>query len=112
MEQKIFKVERGSDGLVLLGKNTSQALSPDDIFFSVSSYGKPPYISTPRRIEIPPKYEYKGELLDIVEISGHPFEECNDLEELVIPETVRRIHWNGCGRLKLKPKSVVRPNSL
>ena len=110
MEQKIFKVERGSDGLVLLGKNTSQALSPDDIFFSVSSYGKPPYISTPRRIEIPPKYEYKGELLDIVEISGHPFEECNDLEELVIPETVRRIHWNGCGRLKLK-RFIVHPDN-
>ena len=91
MEQKFFKVERAGDGLALFGKNTSQAQSPDNIFFSVSFYGKPPYMSTPRRIEIPPKYEYKGELLGIVEISGHPFEECNDLEELVIPETIRRI---------------------
>lgn len=110
MEQVILKFERREDGLVLLGINPSQALSPNDIFFSMSLYGKPPYRFSPRRIEIPPKYEYKGELLDIVEISGHPFEECNDLEELVIPKTVRRIHWNGCGRLKLK-RFIVHPEN-
>lgn len=110
MIEDIFIVCRSENGIALLGVNIPRGLSPDDIFFSTPYYGETPYICTPRIITIPSKMEFEGKPFDIVEISGHPFEECDDLEELVIPETVRRIHWNGWGRSKLS-KFIVHPDN-
>ena len=110
MKQDIFKVRRSGNGLALLGVNIPQGLSPNSVFYPTPNYGDILYECTPRVISIPPKIAYEGELLDVVEISGHPFEECDDLVELIIPETVRIIHWNGCGRSKLS-KFVVHPNN-
>ena len=110
MTQDIFKICRSGNGLALLGVNIPQSLSSDDIFFSTPYYGDTPYVCTSRKITIPSKMEFEGELLDVVEICGHPFEECDDLEELVIPETIRKIHWNGCGRAKLS-KFTVHPKN-
>ena len=110
MEQNFFKIHRTEAGLALSGINIPQGLSPDDIFYSFPLYSKALYVCTPRVISIPPKMELNGELLDVVEISDHPFEECDDMEELIIPETVRKIHWNGWGRSKLL-KFTVHPDN-
>jgi hypothetical protein len=110
MAQEVFKICRSGNGLVLLGVSIPQGLSPNDVFFSTPLYGKTKYVCTPRAISIPSKIEFEGELLDVVEICGHPFEECDDLEELIIPETIRKIHWNGCGRAKLS-KFTVHPDN-
>ena len=102
----IFKVVKTINGIAILGINTPKGISSDTVFYSQSHYGKVDYICTPKRISIPAQLEIDGMLFDVVEISGHPFEECDDLEELVIPYSVRKIIWNGCGRHKLSKIDV------
>ncbi len=106
MEQNFFKISKNKDGLTLLGIDIPKGISPNDFFYTTPSYAKHIYKCSPRVISIPPQLEYEGELLDVIEISGHPFEECDLLEELIIPKTVRKIHWNGWGMSKLTKITV------
>ena len=102
----IFKVIKRENGIAIQGISIPKGVSPDMVFFKMPSYGSVEYVCTPKRISIPDKLEIDGVLLDVVEISGHPFEECADLEELVIPSSVRKIIWNGCGRHHLSKIDV------
>ena len=106
----IFKVIKREHGIAIQGINIPKGVSPNTVFFKMPSYGSVDYVCTPKRISIPDKLELDGVLLDVVEISGHPFEECDDLEELVIPFSVRKIMWNGGGRHHLS-KIYVHPDN-
>ncbi len=112
MEQNLLKIRKNKKGVTLLGIDIPKGISPNDYFDTTPSYAKHIYKCSPRVISIPPQLEYEGELLDVIEISGHPFEECDLLEELIIPQTVRRIHWNGWGRSKLSRITVHNDNPV
>ena len=102
----IFKVVKTINGIAIQGINIPEGISSETVFFSLPNYGRVEYICTPKRISILAQLEIDGMLFDVVAISGHPFEECDDLEELVIPYSVRKIIWNGCGRHKLSKIDV------
>ena len=110
-EDTIFKVVKTSNGIAIQGINIPKGISSETVFFSLSHYGRVEYICTPKRISIPAQLKIDGMVFDVVEISGHPFEECYDLEELVIPYSVRKIIWNGWGRYKLS-KIDVHPDNV
>lgn len=105
-----FKINRIGNGIAIEGISVPKETDLDNVFFKLQLHGKPVYKRTPCRISIPPQLMYDGELLDVVEISDYPFEGCDELEELEIPETVTKIHWNGRGRSKLS-KFVVHPDN-
>lgn len=112
MEQNFFKISKNKEGLTLHGVEIPKGISPDEIFYTKPSYGEHEYACSPRVISIPPQLEYEGKLFDVVEISGHPFEECDDLEELIIPQSVKKIHWNGWRRSKLSKITVHTDNPI
>lgn len=110
VDNNIFKVVKTVNGIAIQGINIPKGIPSDQVFFSLSRYGRVDYVCTPKRISLPAQLEIDGMVHDVVEISGHPFEECDDLEELVIPYSIRRIFWNGCGRHNLT-KIEVHPDN-
>ena len=74
----IFKVDKTINGIAILGINIPEDISSDIVFYYQSHYGNVDYVCTPKRISIPAQLEIDGMLFDVVEISGHPFEECDD----------------------------------
>ena len=92
-KDNVFEIEIRNNGLAILGINIPKDIPEDAVFFSLPKYGECDYVCTPKKISIPNKLEVDGQLMNVVEISGHPFEGCNDLEELVIPSSIRKIRF-------------------
>lgn len=106
-----FKVKEFSNGKAL----SIQGLfipNDDNIFHDINFYGDVEMFHCPKVIEIPETLLYKGKTLPVVAIDGQPFENCIDIEKLVIPKTVRYISWNGRNRQQLREIIVDSANEV
>ncbi len=111
MEDKLpFKFKKFAD----IGLSVQGLYIPDDgnVFNDINVYGEVEMFHCPKVIEIPSVYTYRGETLPVVAIEGQPFENCIDIETLVIPKSVRYISWNGRNRQKLRNFIVEEGNEV
>lgn len=77
-----------------------------------NTYGCIPMFHSPTTIEIPSMLIFDGKKMPVVALNGYLFQNCLDIETLVIPRTVTKIHWNGRNRELLKEIKVEEGNKV
>ncbi len=83
-----FRTKKRNNGYALTGLFDKDQKG---VFCELDHYGHINFVTSKVCFAVPAFYE--GE--NVVELSGHIFEECSDMEIIIIPKTVKTIHWNG-----------------
>lgn len=113
MDHLCFIAEKYESGLIVHGIDFAPNIYTDSALFWLPKYGRVDSINTPKHIIIPPYLQdNSGNLIKVTRIAGHPFENCNEMEILEIPETIQSIIWNGKHRSHLKEIRVSKNNPI
>lgn len=98
-----FVVEQFGNGVAVTGVAFDTVDSCNtEMFNSLKHYGNVKMFHCPRVIDIPSFIKIDESIKSVIAIMGQPFENCLDVETIVIPPTVKQIHWNGRNRQRLK----------